>query len=182
MKIILSSLLCIILLITAVALLSANQSISIVKPVTPPDSTCDIKKLWPLTPGHTNAKKYLEVPGAGEVTFSGKVMRAGVDGDGHDCDSTFEFVLATSDQPRLETYCKKITAYKILNSALHCEIIVSCPSGNDSIYKKCSCIKPRMPMQGDSVQVTGKLIVDLHHVDTFPTFELHPVERIFTWR
>lgn len=140
------------------------------------DSLCNIKKLWPLTPGDNNKKKFLEIDGAGEVTFSGKVTRAGVDGAGLDCDSTFDILVYKTERGKVQSYFKQAAGYELQDSLIHCEIV--CSACNDSIYAKCNCIKPKMPRKGNIVAVTGKLVIDLHHVNEFRNFELHPVERV----
>ena len=158
------------------------------------DTVCNLNNLWRLTLGHTNRAKYYPIDETGEVTFWGKVTYktsyAGVDHLGEekvDYDSTFNIDVDQTKLPiHIQDYIAKAKGmgHIVQSTDVHCEIVYTHSPGNLGVYGDCNCKHPDLPPADYYVKVTGKLVLDLYHVDAvgFHNFELHPVTYIWNSR
>lgn len=138
--------------------------------------------LWKYVKGY-NTNHWDTLKGY-EVTFTGIVYdKAGIDGDGKDCDSTFNIYIKNNAnaQAILAKVIKenpKSVPPCINTDGMHIEVICvstnyTCDFCKGAKYKEGNNTK--LPAQGDSVAVTGRLIMDIH---AKCIFEIHPAWNI----
>jgi len=138
--------------------------------------------LWKYVKGY-NTNHWDTLKGY-EVTFTSVVYnKPGVDGDGKDCDSTFNIYIKNNVQAEkiLATVIKENPASVppcINTDGMHVEVICrsqkyTCDYCKGTEYNKNNNVV--LPSEGDSVAVTGRLIMDIH---SKCVFEIHPAWNI----